>query len=136
MKQRNRVSSGVLLSAFFAVFLLAGCDSPERQAEVLEKQISSYRTEASDEKRQAIRDGFQKLDAEIEDLKSHGKTLRAQALQQQRDQLMAQFTAAQVGQAVNQATDAMRNLGGTLKEAGESFIDTLRSGNSTESNEE
>lgn len=117
---------------FLAVVLaiLVGCDGPNHTAAQLRKEIQNYSSSSTPEDEQRIRDGFQKLDAEITSLENHGKLAEARKLRDERNDLNAKFTTARVAVGLARAQNTIEGIGDAIKQMGEEIGQTLR-GDST-----
>src|SRR5438128_2527963 len=82
---------------------LLGCEKPEKTVDHLRKEITEFRAAPDDNKSQAIEKELSKLDSQILQLRTQGKTEKANTLQEQRDALAADFGAAKVNRTLQDA---------------------------------
>lgn len=113
----------VLLAAAFA---FAGCDSAQRTADTLQKEIAAYPSDPSAEAAAQIEQSFDRLDQEIEELRSAGKSREAESLAQQRQNLQAQYLAARMTEGLQKMKQAAEGFGAALRQAGESFGEAIK----------
>jgi len=105
---------------------LAGCDSPERTADTLEKQISAYRAAPGAAQQQAVENSFAKLDAQIAGLREKGNADAARQLTTREATLRAEYSAAKVANTIQDAKAAIQGIGEVLKETGKNIQDAFR----------
>lgn len=115
-----------ILALIIAALAVAGCDSAQRTADTLQKQIAAYPTAPSPEAADKIEQSFDRLDQEIEGLRSAGKTSEAESLEQQRQNLQAQYLAARMTEGLQKMKQAAEGFGSALRQAGESFGEAIK----------
>ena len=109
----------------FGAAVLAGCDSPQRTADSLRKQIMEFKA-APDEKRQAkIDEDFAKLEGQIAALQQSGDP-RAENLRSQLASLRGDYQAAKMSKAVQDAKNAIQGFGEALKDTAKSVEDAFK----------
>ena len=124
----------VFLSLLVIALVVTGCDNPQRTVDELKADIAAYRAKATDDGKNRIQAGFEKLDQQILKLNEKGETLKAELLQRQRDELAAQFTAAQFGRVVNDAAEALKGFGKAFERAGKEIQGAIQSGKDAATN--
>ena len=129
---------GNSIRGFLALLLVSlfvtGCDNPQRTVDELKSDIAAYRAKATDDGKLRIQSGFEKLDQQILKLNEKGETLKADLLQQQRDELATQFTAAQLGRVVNDAAEALKGFGKAFERAGKEIQGAIQNGKEAATN--
>lgn len=120
------------MKRFFSTFLtlmvlvFAGCHSPQNTVDSLRKLIADYSAKPTQEAIDPIEITFNKLDAEIQNLQTEGKTAQAEALLQSRRELKIQFTAARMAASFNQMTSTVLGIGEAFRQAGEDLSNAAR----------
>ncbi len=107
--------------------LLAGCDNPQRTVDSLRKEIMEFKA-APDEKRQAkIDENFAELESQIAALQQRGDP-KADDLKRQLASLRADYQAARMSKAVQDARKAIQGFGEALKDTAKSVEDAFKNG--------
>jgi predicted small secreted protein len=107
--------------------LLAGCDNPQRTVDSLRKEIIEFKA-APDEKRQVkIDENFAKLESQIAALQQRGDP-KADDLKRQLASLRADYQAARMSKAVQDASKAIQGFGEALKDTAKSVEDAFKNG--------
>ena len=109
-----------------AVAFIAGCDSPRGTLEELRKEVAAYVAAPAGADTGKIDAGFQKLGAQIAELRGKGNNAEADALQQERDVLKARYTGAKMAAGLQGLQQAAKVIGNAVRQAGEVFGETLR----------
>jgi predicted small secreted protein len=105
--------------------LLAGCDSPQRTVDSLHKEIMEFKA-APDEKKQArIDENFAKLESQIAALQQRGDP-KAAELKNQLASLRADYQAARISKAVQDARKAIQGFGEALKDTAKGVEDAFK----------
>jgi len=108
-----------------AAVALAGCDSPQRTIDSLRKEIMEFKA-APDEKKQAnIDEKFAKLEGQIAELQQRGDP-KAEELRSQLVSLRADYQAARMAKAVQDAKSAIQGFGEALKDTAKSVEDAFK----------
>jgi hypothetical protein len=110
-----------------AVLVVAGCDSAQRTVDTLQKEIATYPSAPSAEAAEKIEQSFDRLDQKIGRLRSAGKIQEAESLDQQRQNLQAQYLAARMTEGLQKMKQAAEGLGAAFREAGEAFGTAIKS---------
>lgn len=121
-------------SFLLVALLFAGCDNPQRTVDELKQDLASYRAKATDDGKIRIEVGFEKLDQQIAKLNQKGESLKADVLQGQRDDLATEYTTAQLGKVVNDATEAFKGFGKAFEKAGRDIKQAIQDQNQAASN--
>jgi predicted small secreted protein len=115
----------IFLAFACAAALLAGCDNPQRTIDSLRKEIIEFKA-APDEKRQAkIDEHFARLESEIAALQQRGDP-QAEALKSQLASLRADYQAARMAKAVQDAKNAIQGFGEALRDTAKSVEDAFK----------
>lgn len=115
-----------LLLCALAGCLLTSCDSPDRTIGTLRKDLAAYKVEATAESQARIEAGFQKLDTQIADLKTKGRTAEAAIVESSAANLRADYRAARMAQTLKDAQSAIHSIGTAIKDAGKSIGDAFK----------
>jgi predicted small secreted protein len=108
-----------------AAVALAGCDSPQRTIDSLRNEIMEFKA-APDEKKQAnIDEKFAKLEGQIAALQQRGDP-KAEELRSQLVSLRADYQAARMAKAVQDAKSAIQGFGEALKDTAKSVEDAFK----------
>ena len=108
-----------------AAVALAGCDSPQRTIDSLRKEIMEFKA-APDEKKQAnLDEKFAKLEGQIAALQQRGDP-KAEELRSQLVSLRADYQAARMAKAVQDAKSAIQGFGEALKDTAKSVQDAFK----------
>ncbi|MFV0337843.1 MAG: hypothetical protein ACK5LK_06320 [Chthoniobacterales bacterium] len=113
------------LSLLLIAVVVTACDSPEATLDTVQREVAAYEKAPTPEKKATIEASFEKLDKQIDQLNQSGKTIEAKGLKDRRDRAMTEFKQAQFNGAVDQVGAAVKKITGAIKQAGESFSDTL-----------
>jgi predicted small secreted protein len=120
---------GSFLALALGAALLAGCDNPQQTVDSLRKEIMEFKA-APDEKRQAkIDENFAKLESQIAALQQRGDP-KADDLKRQLASLRADYQAARMSKAVQDARKAIQGFGEALKDTAKSVEDAFKNGDS------
>jgi predicted small secreted protein len=115
----------IFLAFALAAALLAGCDNPQRTVDSLRKEIIEFKA-APDEKRQAkIDEHFARLESQIAALQQRGDP-KAEALKSQLASLRADYQAARMAKAVQDAKNAIQGFGEALRDTAKSVEDAFK----------
>jgi len=115
----------IFLAFALAAALLAGCDNPQRTVDSLRKELIEFKA-APDEKRQAkIDEHFARLESQIAALQQRGDP-KAEALKSQLASLRADYQAARMAKAVQDAKNAIQGFGEALRDTAKSVEDAFR----------
>jgi uncharacterized protein YlxW (UPF0749 family) len=120
------MSARAILLLFVSALALSGCDSPDSTLKKLEKQISAYSVNSSEEDLDSIQQGFARLDSEIENLEAHGKTAKARELSREKTALQEQFTSARLAVGLTKVQSAVRGIGDAVKQVGQEMEQALQ----------
>jgi predicted small secreted protein len=113
------------LVVVLAAVALSGCDSPQRTIDSLRKEIMEFKA-APDEKKQAnIDEKFAKLEGQIAALQQRGDP-KAEELRSQLVSLRADYQAARMAKAVQDAKSAIQGFGEALKDTAKSVQDAFK----------
>lgn len=108
-----------------AAVALSGCDSPQRTIDSLRKEIMEFKA-APDEKKQAnIDEKFAELEGQIAALQQRGDP-KAEELRSQLVSLRADYQAARMAKAVQDAKSAIQGFGEALKDTAKSVQDAFK----------
>lgn len=114
-----------LLALAVGAALLAGCDSPQRTVDSLRKEIMEFKA-TSDEKTQAkIDESFAKLEGQVAVLQQRGDP-KAEEFKSQLVSLRADYQAARMSKAVQDARKAIQGFGDALKETAKGVEDAFK----------
>jgi outer membrane murein-binding lipoprotein Lpp len=114
-----------LLALAVGAALLTGCDSPQRTIDSLRKDITEFKA-TSDEKTQAkIDESFAKLEGQVAVLQQGGDP-KAEAFKSQLASLRADYQAARMTKAVQDARKAIQGFGDALKETAKGVEDAFK----------
>jgi predicted small secreted protein len=115
----------VFLAFALTAALLAGCDNPQRTVDSLRKEIIEFKA-SPDEKRQAkIDEHFATLESQIAALQQRGDP-KAEALKSQLASLRADYQAARMAKAVQDAKNAIQGFGEALRDTAKSVEDAFK----------
>jgi hypothetical protein len=104
---------------------LMGCDSPEGSVSTARKQLTEFKTTPDNTKQEALEKTLATLDTQIAELEKKGDVVQADLFRRQADSIRADFQAARMARALNDAKNAIQGFGDAIKEAGKSFSETL-----------
>ncbi len=116
----------ITLVLLIASLVVAGCDSTHRTADTLQKEIAAYPSDPSAGAAEKIERSFDLLDREIEELRSAGKSPEAESLEQQRQNLQAQYIAARMTEGLQKMKQAAEGLGTAFRQAGETIGEAIK----------
>lgn len=111
--------------------VFTGCDSPDRTLETIRKDTVAYKTAPTPENELKVQQGFDKLDAQIADLRAKGKTAEAATIASSAANLRSDFKAAQMVNSLRDAQSAIEGIGQAIKDAGRSIGDVFTDGQPT-----
>jgi outer membrane murein-binding lipoprotein Lpp len=115
----------ILLALAVGTALLTGCDSPQRTIDFLRKEITEFKA-TSDEKTQAkIDESFAKLEGQVAVLQQRGDP-KAEEFKSQLTSLRADYQAARMTKAVQDARKAIQGFGDALKETAKGVEDAFK----------
>jgi uncharacterized lipoprotein NlpE involved in copper resistance len=103
-----------------AVLFLAGCDNPQNTADALRKEIAEFKANPNEKRQLTIDQSFVKLENQIQELekRSDSKTV---GLKDQLISLRADYQAAKVNKALNDAKNAIQGIGEAVKDSAKSI---------------
>ena len=110
------------LSAFF----LSGCDNPQKTADSLRREIAEFKATPTETKRLQIEQSFTKLESQIAALEKRGDDIKADSLQTQLIDLRADYQAAKMAKALNDAKNAIQGLGEAVKDGAQGIGDLFK----------
>jgi outer membrane murein-binding lipoprotein Lpp len=114
-----------LLALALAAALLAGCDNPQRTVESLRKEIIEFQATPDEKKQAKIDEDFAKLESQIAALQQRGDP-KADDLKRQLAALRADYQAARMSKAVQDARKAIQGFGDALKDTAKSVEDAFK----------
>jgi predicted small secreted protein len=114
-----------LLALALAAALLAGCDNPQRTVESLRKEIMEFQATPDEKKQAKIDEDFAKLESQIAALQQRGDP-KADDLKRQLAALRADYQAARMSKAVQDARKAIQGFGDALKDTAKSVEDAFK----------
>jgi len=115
-----------ILLLTLAALALVGCENPQNTLNTLSKEISQFRATPNDQTQIVVEQSFAKLNRQIAELETKGKTTEAANFRSQESTLRADYAAAKIAKTVHDATNAIHGIGNALKEAGQSIGDVFR----------
>lgn len=116
----------LLLLILAPLLLLAACDSPKKTLDSLQREIAAYSIEPTPAAEQKIDAGFEKLDADIAQLKDSGKTAEAETLQRQVDGLRSRYDTVRLAGSLQKARHAIQGFGQSVKNLGEQIGEVFK----------
>ena len=114
--------------ALAAVMVFAGCDSPSRTVDTTRRQLSAYQANPDAANQAAVEESLAKLDAQVGELEKKGDRVQADLFRRQAFSLRTDFQAAKMATAINSASKAIQGIGEAFKDAGKSFSETFKNG--------
>jgi hypothetical protein len=114
-------SIALLLSAV----LIVGCDNPQRTVTSLRQEIAEFRVAPDEKKRARIELDFAKLERQVAERQQRGDP----SVEELRDQLVAlraDYQAARMAKAVQDARSAIQGFGEALKETARSVEEAFK----------
>jgi outer membrane murein-binding lipoprotein Lpp len=120
-----------LLALALAAALLAGCDNPQRTVESLRKEIIEFQATPDEKKQAKIDEDFAKLESQIAALQQRGDP-KADDLKRQLAALRADYQAARMSKAVQDARKAIQGFGDALKDTAKSVEDAFKKADTDE----
>jgi hypothetical protein len=120
-----------LLALALAAALLAGCDNPQRTVESLRKEIMEFQATPDEKKQAKIDEDFAKLESQIAALQQRGDP-KADDLKRQLAALRADYQAARMSKAVQDARKAIQGFGDALKDTAKSVEDAFKKADTDE----
>jgi hypothetical protein len=115
-----------LVAALAIACALAGCNSPQRTIDRLNKELAAYKASPTDALQAQIEADLAKLDEQAAQLAAQGKTTEAATVRATADNLRADYRAARMVRALKDAQSAIQTMGQTIKDAGRSIGDAFR----------
>ncbi len=103
-----------------AVLFLTSCDNPQNTADSLRKEIAGFKAVPDEKKQLAIDQSFVKLENQIRELEKRGDS-KAAGLKDQLISLRADYQAAKVHRALNDAKNAIQGIGEAVKDSAKSI---------------
>jgi predicted small secreted protein len=114
-----------LASLALGAALLAGCDNPQKTLDSLRRELMEFKA-APDERKQAKIDAsFAKLESQITALQERGDE-RTDELKRQMASLRADYQAAKMAKALQDAKSAIQGFGEALKDTAKSVEDAFK----------
>jgi len=117
---------GVLLSLCFGVFLICGCDSPDRTLDTIRKDLAAYKTTPNAETQIEVERSFEKLDDQIDKLRRDGRSAEAAAVEGIASNLRGDFRAARMVNSLRDAQSAVQGISEAIRDAGKSIGDVFQ----------
>lgn len=114
------------LAGISIVISLVACDSPSRTVQATSRQIAEFQANPDSTRQVAIEESLAKLDAQIEALEKKGDRVQADLFRHQADSLRADFQAAKMAKALNDARKAIQGIGDAFKEAGKTIGEAIK----------
>lgn len=122
----RRILSALLL----AVFCLAGCDSPQKTADTLRKEIAEFKASPDEQKQARIEAHFARLDQQIAEIRTKDAT-QADLLKRQYVSLQGEYQAARFANTIQNASKAIQGFGEALKKGVKEFGNSLKDADSS-----
>ncbi len=113
-----------VLASLLAVFV-AGCDSPQKTAEALRKDIADFQAAPSEIKQIHIEQNFAKLETQI--AKMNPDDEKTAVMKEQADALRSDYQAAKMSKALLDAKNAIQGFGEALKDNAKGLQDMFKS---------
>lgn len=114
-----------------AAFCLSSCDSPQKTADRLSKEIADFKASPTDEKQAAIDKSFAKLDEQITALEKSGKTIEASDYRRQAASLQSDYQVAKLARTLQDAKRTLEGIGDAFKKGAQDVKDAFTSPSST-----
>jgi uncharacterized protein YukE len=108
------------------IVALAGCDNPQNTVDQVRREIATYKAAPSDAEQVKIEADLAKLDVQIKKLAESGKTVEAESYRNTAENLKADYRAARMMRAMDDAKAAVKDIGDAVKQAGKSIGDVFR----------
>lgn len=118
------------VALFLAVLFFAGCDNAQKTADNLRREIAEFKASPTPENQQKVEQSFIKFEKQIADLDKGGNDVKVESLKNQLADLHADYQAAKVSKALNDAGKAIQGFGEAVKEGAKSIGDAFK-GSST-----
>ncbi len=115
----SRLLLGLLGCALLV--LLPGCDSPQKTADTLRRDIAAFPAAPDAEASRKIEENLSRLQVQIDKLRSAGKDAEANGWQQELTSLQIQYAGARVGAGLQKAKQAADGIGEAFRQAGQSI---------------
>jgi hypothetical protein len=113
-----------VLTCLTALFV-TGCDSPQKTADSLRKEIAEFQASPSDIKQIHIEQNFAKLESQITKLKPDDE--KTVLMKEQLDDLRSKYQSAKVSKALQDAKNAIEGFGDALKDNAKGLQDMFKS---------
>ena len=114
------------------VLALAGCDSASQTVDTARKELAAFQAAPDAEKQAAVEKSLNKLDAQVEQIAQKGDRAQADLLRNQASNLRTDFQAAKMARTFNEVKTAIQGIGSALQEAGKSFSETIKNGDTNQ----
>ena len=119
------MKKSLLVLASFLAVLLSGCDSPQKTADALRKEIVDFQSAPSEAKQTHIEENFAKLETQIAKMPPDAETTAV--MKEQLDDLRSDYQAAKMAKALQDAKNAIQGFGEALKDNAKGLQDMFRS---------
>lgn len=119
------MKKSVFVLASILAVLLSGCDSPQKTADALRKEIVEFQTAPSEIKQTQIEQNFAKLEVQIAKLPPDAEATAV--MKEQLDALRADYQAAKMAKALQDAKNAIQGFGEALKDNAKGLQDMFKS---------
>jgi predicted small secreted protein len=120
-----RRSKPVFIALLLSAVLIVGCDSPQRTVASLRQEIAEFRVAPDEKKRARIEEDFAKLERQVAE-RQQGGDPSAGELRDQLVSLRADYQAARMSKAVQDARSAIQGFGEALKETARSVEEAFK----------
>ncbi|MEI6339965.1 MAG: hypothetical protein WCQ57_15505 [Verrucomicrobiota bacterium] len=108
-----------------AVLLLTGCDSPQKTADTLRREIAGFKATSDETKQLPIEQSFVKLENQIRELEKRNAP-QADGLKEQLVALRSDYQAAKVNKAFTDAKKALQGISEAVKDSAKSIGDIFK----------
>ncbi|HRJ73985.1 MAG TPA: hypothetical protein PLS03_17310 [Terrimicrobiaceae bacterium] len=119
------MKKSLLVLASFLAVLLSGCDSPQKTADALRKEIVDFQSAPSETKQTHIEENFAKLETQIAKMPPDAEATAV--MKEQLDDLRSDYQAAKMAKALQDAKNAIQGFGEALKDNAKGLQDMFRS---------
>jgi predicted small secreted protein len=120
-----RRSKPVFIALLLSAVLIVGCDNPQRTVASLRQEIAEFRVAPDEKKRARIEQDFAKLERQVAE-RQQGGDPSAGELRDQLVSLRADYQAARMSKAVQDARSAIQGFGEALKETARSVEEAFK----------
>jgi predicted small secreted protein len=120
-----RRSKPVFIALLLSAVLIVGCDNPQRTVASLRQEIAEFRVAPDEKKRARIEEDFAKLERQVAE-RQQGGDPSAGELRDQLVSLRADYQAARMSKAVQDARSAIQGFGEALKETARSVEEAFK----------